>query len=262
VFHALSLADEISIESAPGLSVGCDEELGVPEGENLAFRAAIAMGDAFARRPEVRISLSKRIPHGAGLGGGSSDAAAVIVGLAYLWGIEPGDSRCKAVAASLGADVPFFLTGGAALMSGRGDELVRSLPALEGAPAVLVRPPDPVPTAEAYRAFDASPVPPGDPSLVIAALEAGDDAALASVLENNMERASFSVVPAVAEAVAWTKQSVGVRGAIVCGSGSAVFALCEDHAVASHVAENAGSRGWWSVPTKLVAQGAAVVSEG
>ncbi len=262
VFHALSLADEIFMEPAEQLILECNTDLGVSAEQNLAHRAACALGEVLRREPSVHIRIKKRIPHGAGLGGGSSDAAAVIVGLAHLWGIEAEDPRCWAVAASLGADVPFFLTGGAALMSGRGDELVRNLPALAGAPAVLVRPHQPVPTGAAYRAFDEAPVAPGDPASVIVALESGDEAALAAALHNNMEQASFSVEPHVAEAVAWTRRAPGVRGAIVAGSGSAVFALCEDHPGAQLVAAQATSHGWWSEPIELVAHGATVVSEG
>jgi 4-diphosphocytidyl-2-C-methyl-D-erythritol kinase len=262
VFHALSLADEIFMEPAERLVFECSTDLGVPAEQNLAHRAACALGEALRREPSVHIRIKKRIPHGAGLGGGSSDAAAVIAGLAQLWGLDTKDPRCRAVAASLGADVPFFLTGGAALMSGRGDELVRDLPALVGTPAVLVRPPRPVSTAAAYRMFDLAPVAPGDPRAVIEALEAGDAEALATAVHNNMEAASFSVEPLVAEAVGWTRQSPGVRGAIVAGSGSAVFGLCEDRAAAELVASQALAHGWWSEPIELVAHGATVVSEG
>lgn len=262
VFHALALADEVAIEPSDRLTLECDAELDVPPEQNLAYRAAVAFGAQVGLEPAFTIRLTKRIPHGAGLGGGSSDAAAVIAGLAHLWGIDRQDARCELVAASLGADVPFFLTGGAALMSGRGDELSRELPAISGGSAVLVRPPTPVPTAEAYRAFDAAPLAPGEPSAVVMALEAGDVRLLAAALQNNMERASSAVVPEVAEALRWVRDEAGVLGAIVAGSGSAVFALCEDSVGAQATVRRAQERGWWSVATHLVAHGATVISEG
>lgn len=262
VFHSLALADEVLIEPAEGLSVHADVALGVAPEQNLAFRAAAAFGALVGREPDVRISLSKRIPHGAGLGGGSSNAAAVVVGLAHMWGIARTDPRCREAAAGLGADVPFFLTGGAALMAGRGDEIVRRLPALVGTPVALVRPPMPVSTAEAYRAFDAAPVAPGDPAAVVSALEAADSAALAVALGNNLGPAASSVVPQVAEALAWVRQTPGVRGAIVAGSGSAVFALCDDCSVAAALCEDAQAHGFWAKQTELAAHGASVLGEG
>ncbi len=97
------------------------------------------------------IEIEKRMPAGAGLAGGSSDAAAVLAGLARLHDIAPCGERCVAVARSLGADCAFFLYGGAALMTGRGDELETALPS-RGRDVVLVKPPSPVPTSGAYRA--------------------------------------------------------------------------------------------------------------
>ena len=95
VFHALELADGIWMEPADGLIVECDADVGAKPRHNLAYRAAEAMGAAFEREPAVRIVLEKRIPHGAGLGGGSSDAAAVIAGLATMWGVDAEDPRCR-----------------------------------------------------------------------------------------------------------------------------------------------------------------------
>lgn len=258
VFHALGLADEIEIRPAERLTVTTDPDLGIPEQLNLAYRAAVDMGSAFGRDPLVAIHVVKRIPHGAGLGGGSSDAAGVIAGLACLWGIDLADDQCLSVARCLGADVPFFLTGGAALMTGRGDVLERALPPLPGVPVALVRPPLPVSTAQAYRTFDLDPVAAGDHRAVVDALERSDSSALARSLANNLESAAATVVPEVAEAVAWVRSRPGVMGALVAGSGSAVFALCEDPVVSRRVAEEACGQGWWSTATELARHGVSV----
>jgi len=259
VFHALELADEVSLEPAESLELMCDADLGIEPEDNIALRAAVAMGREFGRAPLVRIGLMKRVPHGAGLGGGSSDAAAVIAGLATMWNAETTDVRCVAAAAGVGADVPFFLVpGGAALMTGRGDRVARELVPLGGTPVVLVRPPLPVSTAAAYRAFDAAPVAAEEPDAAIAALETGDVTALGRALANNLEAASAAVVPEVADALAWTRTATGVLGAAVAGSGSAVFAIVESDHAAAAIARAAEDRGWWSAATRLGASGVRV----
>jgi 4-diphosphocytidyl-2-C-methyl-D-erythritol kinase len=262
VFHAIDLADELRIETADSLSVSCDEDLGIAAHDNLAHRAAVALGAALGHEPQVAVAIDKRIPHGAGLAGGSSNAAAVIAGLATMWGVNPRDPRCVAVASSLGADTAFFLTGGAALMVGKGDVLERELPALSGSPLALVRPRDPVSTASAYRAYDASPVEAGDSGAVVDALLRGDVVALASALSNNLQQASFNVVPEVEEALAWVSASPGALGALVAGSGSAVFALCDSASARDTIVTRAADRGWWSAATTLAAHGVQVIDEG
>jgi len=259
VFHTLELADEVLIEPAESLVVECDLDVGAEPHQNLAYRAALAMAAAFDREPAVRVSIAKRIPHGAGLGGGSSDAAATVAGLSTLWGVDPTDPRCIEAAASVGADVPFFLVpGGCALMTGRGDRVERELRPFAGVPVALVRPPEPVPTPAAYGAFDADPRLPRPSDAVVAALEAADPVRLAAALFNNLEAASSAVVPAVAEAIAWTRLQDGVLGAAVAGSGSAVFAIVSSEKDAQVVAGAARSRGWWAAATRLGGSGVRV----
>lgn len=259
VLHALELHDTVWIEPAEALDVVCDVDLGVPTAENLAHRAALAMERAFGRTAEFRISVEKRIPAGAGLGGGSSDAAAVIAGIAHSWGMSSRDGRCAAVAAEIGADVPFFLVpGGCALMTGRGDALEREVPGVDGVPVVVVKPDAPVPTAGAYREFDTHPIAQGDAAGMLAALESGEADAVAAALSNNMESAAFRVTPVVADVLDWVKARSGIRSAMVAGSGSAVFGLCDDGAAASRVSGAAQRLGWWSVSTTLRAQGVSI----
>ena len=259
VLHALELHDTVWIEPAEALDVVCDVDLGVPSAENLAHRAAVAMERAFGRAAAFRISVEKRIPAGAGLGGGSSDAAAVVAGIAHAWGMSPRDERCVAVAAEIGADVPFFLVpGGCALMTGRGDVLEREVPGIEGVPVVVVKPDEPVSTAGAYREFDEQSVAQGDAARLLAALVAGDADAVAASISNNMESASFRVTPVVADVLGRVKAQPGIRAAMVAGSGSAVFGLCDDGAAASRVSEAARRLGWWSVPTALRTQGVSI----
>ena len=157
VLCALELCDEVAVEpsEASGIALLCDPDPldGRPAEGNLAYRAAAAACAAFGVEPSLRIRIAKRIPLQAGLGGGSSDAGAVLRCLAALWGVDPRDPRLERAAASLGADVPFFLDERPGHYAGRGDVLVERLSPLR-LPVALVKPPVGVSTAEAYRALD------------------------------------------------------------------------------------------------------------
>mgnify|MGYP003879166005 CR=1 FL=1 len=123
VMQPLSLADEVVITPAPALSLSCSHP-GVPEGpENLVWRAAARLAQKVGRPPAVHLRLTKHIPVAAGLGGGSSDAAGTLLALNAFWGRPLAERELHRLAAGLGADVPFFLTGGPAVGRGIGTEL-------------------------------------------------------------------------------------------------------------------------------------------
>lgn len=260
---ALDMADRLTISHAPSLEFECDTDLGIAPEQNLAYRAARAFSGRIGREPAVRISLEKRIPHGAGLGGGSSDAAGVLVGLAAYWGIGVTVSALEDVAKDLGSDVPFFLRGGVCLYVGRGDRFFSRMPDLEMA-LVIVRPDTPVNTAEAYSAFDRMQVPPPPgPAQLEQALGAGDVAAVAAALHNNMTTVATGLVPEIGDALAWAQSRDGILGATVAGSGSAVFGICTDLETAREAASDAALRGWWSGVARTVPGGVRVrVNEG
>ena len=138
VMQTVDLCDEIEVLPAPHLSVTCDApDL---EGEsNLAWQAAQVLARHCGRLPLASVSIRKHIPVGMGLGGGSSDAAAVLQALNRLWELELPLSELAEIGENLGSDVPFFLWGGAAVASGRG-EIIEPLPAKAGAPVTLVCP--------------------------------------------------------------------------------------------------------------------------
>ena len=153
IFQTIDLADTIEIEEAPErvLEVVCDDPT-LPSGEdNLAGQAARLLLDELTCRPRpgARIRITKRIPPGGGLGGGSSNAAVTLFGLCRLWGASPTPGTLQRVAVALGSDVPFFLHGGTALGLGRGEEVwpLREISACE---IVLAIPTFRVATAEAY----------------------------------------------------------------------------------------------------------------
>jgi len=153
VFHSISLSDRIGIHVRPGtgriyLSVSGDS---IPaDSRNLAWRAAQAFIDATAEEQDISIDLEKSIPSAAGLGGGSSDAAAVLLGLASL--LEFPETELPPLALELGSDVPFFLERGAALVEGRGERVKRiSCPPFW---AVILHPPISISTPWAYSRWD------------------------------------------------------------------------------------------------------------
>jgi 4-diphosphocytidyl-2-C-methyl-D-erythritol kinase len=153
-FQSLALHDTLTFTVARGpFHIACDDPACPADRTNLVWRAADEIWRAAGRRGEpggVRVRIEKRIPLAAGLGGGSSDAAASLRALASLWGVELGEDRLRRIAAGLGADVPYFLQGGTALGVERGDVL---FPLIDWPASwvVLLLPNFGVNTVEAYR---------------------------------------------------------------------------------------------------------------
>ncbi len=152
VYQTISLADTLGVEFAPARRTSFDLASDVDIADNLVLRAARLVMDALRTTGRVSLRLRKRIPMGAGLGGGSSDAAAVLLALPALAGKRIPTEVLIRLAGQLGSDVPFLLVGGTALGVGRGEE-VYPLPDAPRAAGLLVVPPIHVSTAEAYRAL-------------------------------------------------------------------------------------------------------------
>lgn len=216
----ITLADEITITAAPGagLSLACSDP-SLPTGpENLVYRAAEIYCAHTRMAADFQIDLVKRIPHGAGLGGGSSDAAAVL--LALNAGRFPAETLAG-LAAQLGSDVPFFVYEQAAICRGRGERVERTaFP--ERLPLLLLKPPFPVPTPWAYRHWRDSAEMPG---VRYAAQEFpwGE-------LVNDLERPVFAKYLPLAALKSWLLEQPAVAGALMSGSGSTVFAVLKDPA--------------------------------
>lgn len=153
VFQAIDLHDRIRIADAAALEVevvGAD----VPADErNLCHRAAVALAQRFGVEPRVRLAIEKRIPVGAGLGGGSGNAAGTLGALARWWQLPATNADLVELAASIGSDCAFFLRGGAAVGEGRGERL-EPLPPPAGLVLVVLAPAEPVPTGAVYRALE------------------------------------------------------------------------------------------------------------
>lgn len=225
----LELADELDIKASERLAFECDRgELG---GEtNLALRAMRAIEAAAATPLKLRVVLHKRIPVQAGLGGGSSDAAAILLAAADgTFGKFPA-LDWLAIARSLGSDVPFFLTRTAALVEGTG-ERVTALGAAPAWHAVIIKPPAMSSTSAAYAALDRHEraIRPRSDSVSIEcakALQRADFCAVVRLLHNDFEEVALAQEP-VAQAASALREA-GAARPLLAGSGSCVFALAEN----------------------------------
>jgi 4-diphosphocytidyl-2-C-methyl-D-erythritol kinase len=225
VLQSISLADEIDVERArEGFELFCEPGIGPPE-ENTVRKAWAILRELSDEELPVRIRLRKKIPAGAGLGGGSADAAAVLVGLNELFDLGLNVEELSEVGLRVGADVPFCLSGGTALAEGVG-EVLSSLRAPPDHHVVLAKPRKGAGTGEIYRAYDEHPPGEGKASVepVVAALRSGELPALAKAIGNDLEPVTARFVPEVA---AYRRELLrrGALGAAMTGSGTAVYGI-------------------------------------
>jgi 4-diphosphocytidyl-2-C-methyl-D-erythritol kinase len=244
LFQTVSLADTVALRPSGVRGISLRSEGGaVPVGDaNLAWRAAAAVIERTGC-PGVSIALTKRIPVAAGLGGGSADAAAVLVGMNELFGLGLGLRDLRAVGLGIGSDVPFLVRGGTARATGRG-ERIEQLPPLRGAWLVLVTPDRAISAASAYsgarigltrsREFI---------RLNRSAIQDGDVRGLAKRLRNDLEAGVVSSCPDVAT-IEQRLLELGALGAVMSGSGPTVVGVCEGPEAASRLALRLAGRDW------------------
>jgi len=255
VFQSIALHDVIECVSRDGpLAIEC-EAAGVPlDGSNLVWRAAEALWRAMRRRTPVRdtvIRLRKNIPLQAGLGGGSADAAATLMALARLWNVPVRPAQLTDVAATLGADVPFFLSGGTALGLGRGDE-VYPLADLPRHWIVLLVPGFGVSTADAYSWYDSErdlSRGPREPQHV-----PGPWPSRAAQMINDLEAPIARHHPEI-DQMRTALRRAGALAAAMSGSGSAVFGLFQKRADALAAVEGLSGSGWRVLLTESLDRG-------
>lgn len=248
VMTTIDLADRVTLRPASRLTVtlGGPASAGIDPADDLAGRAARALAAAAGRAPDVAIEVDKRIPAPAGLGGGSSDAAAVLRGMARLWHLAWPDERLVEVAARVGSDVPFFLTAGAARCTGRG-EIVEPLPDLAPLRLLILVPPGEASegkTASRYGGLHPEDFSAGESSWRLAqrlsrrAPPPTND--LVNVFERVVERDEPELVTHYAR-----YRSAGAPRLHLCGSGPAVFMFVREQAQRSRLRrdfERAGAR--------------------
>ena len=247
VFHAVDLTDDVVVAPAARNSVRTTGAAGVPTGtRNLAGAAAKLLADDTGIGTPVAISIDKQIPVAGGMAGGSADAAASLIGCAALWGVDLHRDELATLGARLGSDVPFALSGGTAVGTGRGELLSPVLTRMTlhwvlafadgglSTPAVF---------AELDRMRTA-----GDPPRVdgvqpmLAALASGDVTAVAEAMANDLQAAAMSLQPELRRTVR-AGLDCGALGGVVSGSGPTVAFLCADAAAATEVAARLAGSG-------------------
>jgi 4-diphosphocytidyl-2-C-methyl-D-erythritol kinase len=245
VFLAVDLADTLVLRPSAELSLQVSG-VPVPVAGNLCLRAAERLAEAVGRPLPAALELQKRIPVGAGLGGGSSDAAGVLVGLAEMYGLaEP--EVLREVAAELGSDVPFFLQGGLQVGAGRGEKLVPVTPVPEGW-LVLTRPELPISTAEAYGLLTPADYTAGERTERLRA-GLGKSLRLQEVAPDLYNAFARPVGEHWPETIKLQDQllSAGAAGALLSGSGSAVFGLFAAAVEAGAAVARLADAGYWAV---------------
>jgi 4-diphosphocytidyl-2-C-methyl-D-erythritol kinase len=221
---------ELVPDGEPTIRLTCNDAMLPTDGRNLVYRAAEGM------KPDggLELRLTKRIPHEAGLGGGSSDAAATLIAMNRAFPLGRSQDELTAMAARLGSDVPFFLSGSAAWCTGRGD-VVEPVPVGGTFHFVAIKPPVGCPTAEVYKRT-VLPSIRRNGQEALDALERGDPEKLAAGMFNRLQDATFLLAPEVRDRYDRLIRS-NPLGVQVTGSGSTVFAVCRDRAEAIRIAD-------------------------
>jgi 4-diphosphocytidyl-2-C-methyl-D-erythritol kinase len=227
VFQTVSLNDtiEASLVDDPHIVLSCND-LSLPVNEsNLVLRAAMALQDRFGAERGARIRLRKRIPTQAGLGGGSADAAMTLLLLAKLWELNCSRDELIEIASRLGADVPFFFSGGTAHATGIGDQ-IETLDDVEQKFLLIVKPNANISTADAYRALDERSLTSLIPETILSSSQptADSDKIDLANLNNDFEAVVFDLEPEIRRAKSALLKA-GADAALLAGSGAAVFGI-------------------------------------
>ncbi len=254
VFQSIGLHDDLEIRPAAGLELHCNNLASVPTEENTVWRAAAALARIADPPTGAGLYLDKHIPPGSGMGGGSSNAAAALLGLCRFWNLEIPAAELQRIAANIGSDVPFFLLGGTALGIGRGEELY-PLPEIRTAHLVVVCPGVHISTAAAYASLNlllTSPQTTHRIQSLCGRLEY--DSEWLTGIFNDFETSILPAYPAVREA----KDFLAARGAVatmLSGSGSSVFGFFSDEESALAASRSPIGRESWRVfPTKTLSR--------
>ena len=257
----LDFGDEITFRSAKsGLRLECDNPSLPTDTSNLALRAAKLLLEHCSSERGAKIALTKRTPLAAGLGGGSSNAATVLLGLRDLWGLHVDDATLHQLAAGLGSDVNFFLARGAALCHGRGEQ-IQPVPCNLSASVLLVNPGFGISTKWAYehwaKAAARTASSPPEVGRLLRALAEDDLPAVSRCLFNSLEAPSIRKFP-VLELIKESMRDGGASGAMMSGSGATVFGLFADVEAAETSARNVREQfgpSMWTKVTRFASAG-------
>lgn len=246
IMQTIDLYDYVTICPAESFSFICSDP--ALSNDNLVVKAASTFYSAFNRPAGVSIKLEKNIPYGAGLGGGSSDAAATLTGLNRLYGEPFSRAELWRMARSLGADVPFFLVGGTALCTGIGD-IVEPCPDFPLCNYVLVKPEVNLSTAQVYASIDIEALQ-FRKRLSTIQISPSSQSVVKAILYNDLEPAALAMCPDLIR-IRETLYARGAGGVLLSGSGSTMFGLFADKRSSEKAAEQLSMRQldkWWVKP--------------
>ncbi len=237
LMQPVTLADDVLLTPAEEITLTTGGSPLLPADEkHLAYRAAMALKKHTGYPGGAAIHVEKHIPVGAGMGGGSADAAGVLIGLNKLWGLDLPQAELEAIGLTLGADVPFCIRGGLTRTTGIG-EIMEDLPSGRLYPLVVIQPCEGLSTKEIFTAYHEGVVGsrPDNP-MAAKALETGSDSSLAAALGNVMQPVSEARRPEIAKAIRLLTEQ-GAFAAQMTGSGSAVFGAFESESAAQRAYE-------------------------
>jgi len=222
LMQAVDLYDMITLEKSDTFELTCDDPRLPVDDTNLALKAALVLREKFYF-PGVKIDLKKNIPHGAGLGGGSSDAAFVIRGLCKMYNLQPNSNDILMIASYLGSDVRFFFGNGQALARGRG-EIIETIKMPTSYDIVIVVPPVSISTADVYRKLKISLTKKSESTLLKTGITISRLNNLATRLGNDLEEVVVQYYPELGELKKILREA-GAIAALMTGSGSAFFGI-------------------------------------
>ncbi len=247
LLQTVSLADELTFEDSDRVELSFDDS-GLQTEDNLVLRAAFLLRHTYGVKAGAAITLRKRTPVAAGLGGGSSDAATTLQELVSLWELPVKGEELVGLAARLGSDVPFFLTGGRALVEGRG-ELVTPLPDGPATWYVLAKPDGGLETKTVFESLAAESMSDGE---VTRALASGRSAEGQSPFGfNGLQETAFRICPAARRCFDALQEASG-RPVILSGSGPTSVAWAGANQGAEEAARSMRDRGFWSEAVRCV----------
>ncbi len=248
VMQTISLYNTVTLNLiAEGIKITCDTD-GVPLDErNTAYRAAKLYMDEVGYTGGVHIDIEKGIPHLAGLGSASADAAAVLTGLDSMLDIGMDSEKLRAIGLKVGADVPFcMLTQGTALVEGIGD-IITPLTALPNCHIVVVKPNFDLSTPDVFKHYDSLTTPQNPPvKQFVEAVNGRDLQQIASLMGNALEQSVEQTHPGEIEALKAELKSMGALGAVMSGTGSSVIGIFDVGHTAKAVAEHFKAKGLFS----------------
>ncbi len=253
VLQTVSLFDELTFDLREDgeIVLTCDDPQIPTDSTNLIVKAAVALRNHLACTHGAEIKLTKRIPAKGGLGGASSNAALTLIALNALWRGKMNVDELTPLAGELGADVPFFLTGGRCVATGTGTT-ISPLPDAPRQHLIIVTPNAGVATANAYASLNAASLTTSDYDSILSSSLAEQISADSTQwpagqrLRNDFETVIFEIEPEI-ERVKIALLEAGARGALLAGSGSSVFGVFDDEAIRDRALENLRCEAGWKV---------------